>query len=634
MQPHGLTALLYTGLLCLTACGDSDGRDTDSDTDGGSGLTTTEDPTAGPGTDGTGSESSDSDPTGTNSDSETSQTTEDPTEDPTENPTETTQTTETTDDPTSESDSETEATTEDFCEQGTIVCEGNEAKICDGMGGFEGIETCPEECAPDLGCVTCLPGTGTCQGEESMICNDQGSGWEPYESCDPLQGLSCDEQTGFCSGSCSKAAIGASYIGCDYYPTVTQQLDSYVNGSQYAVAVANTSNQMATVTITRGDNPVNTVMVNPGSVQVVPLPWVNDLVMGTGPSKVVADGAYRLRSNQPVTVYQYNPLAANVTNDASLMLPVNVWSGEYVVAAWPFWASYPGFYSVTAKEDNTTVTLTPPASGGANPQPGGGVAADGTGVVTLNAGDVLQVVTANGNDLTGTHIDADKPVQVLGGHDCTQVPIGITACDHLEESMFPVDTLATEYIVVPPVQVPNDQLEKAQVVRVIATKDETQVTFSPDQGADTTLMNAGDFVELVTTTAKFKVTADKKILVAQYMVGQSAGFGTSDPAMIVAVATEQYRTNYLFHAPVGWSANYVDIIAPDGAAVDVDGQPVMGFVPIDGTGFSLAHVNLSNAGDGNHEVTSAQKVGISVYGVLNYGSYWYPGGLDLALIPE
>jgi hypothetical protein len=45
-------------------------------------------------------------------------------------------------------------------------------------------------------------------------------------------------------------------------------------------------------------------------------------------------------------------------------------------------------------------------------------------------------------------------------------------------------------------------------------------------------------------------------------------------------------------------------------------------------------VKLSNAGDGNHTVNSDQKVGISVYGVLNYGSYWYPGGLDLNVIPQ
>ncbi|MCA9717338.1 MAG: IgGFc-binding protein, partial [Myxococcales bacterium] len=163
---------------------------------------------------------------------------------------------------------------------------------------------------------------------------------------------------------------------------------------------------------------------------------------------------------------------------------------------------------------------------------------------------------------------------------------------------------------------------------------DTQLTFEPDQGVNTTLAMPGQFVEIPQTTNSFKVSSNNKILVAQYMVGQGANFGTSDPAMLVAVATEQYRTNYLFHAPTGWSGNYVDIIAPDGVSVNVDGAPVMAFAPIGATGFSVAHVKLNNNGDGNHTVESAAKIGISVYGVLNYGSYWYPGGLDLALIPE
>ena len=158
------------------------------------------------------------------------------------------------------------------------------------------------------------------------------------------------------------------------------------------------------------------------------------------------------------------------------------------------------------------------------------------------------------------------------------------------------------------------------------------VTFEPDQGADTVLMNAGDFIELASTQAAFLVSADKKILVSQYMVGQSAGFGTSDPAMLVAVATEQYRTSYLVHAPTSWQANFVDIIAPDGADVEVDGMTVMDWSPIGDTGFSVAHEPLANGGDGNHSIESNQKVGISVYGVQSFGSYWYPGGLDLTKI--
>ena len=108
----------------------------------------------------------------------------------------------------------------------------------------------------------------------------------------------------------------------------------------------------------------------------------------------------------------------------------------------------------------------------------------------------------------------------------------------------------------------------------------------------------------------------------------------ADPAMIIAVPTAQFRSSYLFYAQTGWQANYVDIIAPDGSATTVDGAPVNNFKTIGNTGYSLAHVKLSNAGDGSHNVMSDKKVGITVYGVVNYGSYWYPGGLDLDVIPQ
>ena len=517
------------------------------------------------------------------------------------------------------------------CGAGDIVCDGTTAQTCDGMGGFSSETPCPKQCADGVGCVECVPGSFQCVGQVSQLCNEQGSGYADHQDCDPVQGLSCDPNSGQCTGACA-ALDSLSYIGCDYYPVVTQQLDAYVGGNPYAVAVANTTAQPASITITRGGNPVANDMVPANSVKAIPLPWVNELALGTGPSSLVVDGAYRLRSNQPVTVYQYNPLNADVTNDASLMLPVNTWTGNYVAASWPYWIAYPGWVSVTARFDGTTVTVKAP-KGGQPTQAGGGIDGAGNGVVVMNEGDVLQVLSAGGGDLTGTLVNADKPIQVLGGHECTNVPIEITACDHLEEAMFPIETLATEYIVVPPSQ-ESGNAEKAVIVRVIASEANTTLTFDPDQPAAKLLANAGDFVELPMSIAKYVVKADKKILVAEYMVGQDAGYGTSDPAMVLAVPSAQYRTSYLFYAQPGWSSNYVDIIAPAGSAVQVDGAPVGNFVPIGATTFSLAHVPLSNAGDGSHNVTADQKVGISVYGVLNYGSYWYAGGLDLAVIPQ
>ncbi|MCY1004555.1 IgGFc-binding protein [Nannocystis pusilla] len=518
------------------------------------------------------------------------------------------------------------------CAEDTLQCDGNVEKICDGMGGFKSETPCAEVCAEPLGCVACEPGTSKCEGDQVMVCNDQGE-WVAGDSCDPLLGLACDANFGQCVGAC--ANLGTSYIGCEYYPTVTQQLDVYVGpGNPYAVAVANTTANAATVTVHRGPNQVAQQMVAANSVAVITLPWVTQLTGGTGPTVKVTDGAYRLRSTQPVTVYQFNPLNADVTNDASLLLPVNTWTGNYLAAAWTHWNPYPGFIAITAHQDGTVVNVKAPKNG-VPTQAGGGIDAQGNGNnITLDDGDVLQITSANGGDPTGTIVTANKPIQVIGGHDCTQVPIGTVACDHLEESMFPIEALAKKYIVAPPVQVPNNALEKAVIVRVVASEDNTTLTFTPDQPGNKVLAKAGDFVQLAQSTNKYVVEADKKILVTEYMVGQGANFGTSDPAMLVAVPSEQFRSSYLFYAQTAWSANFVDIIAPNNSMVQVDGAAVNNFAAIGASGYSLAHVKLSNAGNGSHTVTSNNKVGISVYGVIDYGSYWYPGGLDLDVIPQ
>ncbi len=320
------------------------------------------------------------------------------------------------------------------------------------------------------------------------------------------------------------------------------------------------------------------------------------------------------------------------TNDASLLLPVNTWGNSAVtVAREQLNGSIPGLYAVVASQDQTTVTLSPSATG-TTVKPGGGVAANGTGTIVLNEGDVLQVFD-NGGDVTGTRIDADKPIQTFGGHVCTYIPSNVTACDHLEEAIPPLTAVGKEYIVTVPLIAAGQT--KNRMVRVVATEANTTIAYEPAQGgAPTSLTNAGDYFEISQTTADFRITSDKKILVAEYFTGQNAGGNAGDPAMTTQVPIQQYRTNYLVHAPTNYSSSFANVVAPTGATVNVDGSPVSNWTVIGATGYSVARVQLSNAGDGNHTLTSSEKFGITVYGYGQYTSYWYPGGLDLTLIPQ
>ena len=55
--------------------------------------------------------------------------------------------------------------------------------------------------------------------------------------------------------------------------------------------------------------------------------------------------------------------------------------------------------------------------------------------------------------------------------------------------------------------------------------------------------------------------------------------------------------------------------------------------PIGTTGYSVMRVQLAKNADGNHDLSGDKAFGVTVYGYGQYTSYWYPGGLDLDLIP-
>jgi hypothetical protein len=542
------------------------------------------------------------------------------------------------------------------CQPGERRCRGLTLETCTG-GTFATTAVCPTACDASLGCTSCQPDTGTCDGATSHACRSDGTGYEDV-FCDPVQGMTCGER-GVCEGACSPIALGETYVGCDYWPTVTgNMVSSYYD---FAVAVSNTTGAAAMVTIDGGALGAPLVFpVAPESTVVQRLPWVAalklcnqlDASLCRAPAlgALAAGGAYHLRASAPVTVYQFNPLdfykpgapTNSYSNDASLLFPTNAWRGNYLVAAWPVLTdgvvAWPSELVVTAHQAGTQVTITTRAGTSA----AGGAPAFIAGVpqtVTLGAGDALEITSITG-DLTGSTVTSTRPVEVFGAHYCAYAPnipsIEYGYCDHLEESMFPIDALGDAYVVVAPAVTTIPQ-GKEEMVRIIATEPGTTLSYDPPvPGAATTIAAPGDFVEIGRNAASFVVTANHKVLVSQYMEGSQVAGNTGDPSMALAVPVDQYRSSYLFHAPTNYTTNYVDVIAPTGTSVILDGTVLGGFTPIGGSGYAVARVTPLGAGprgDGNHAISSSSPFGISVYGYGQDTSYWYPGGLDLELVP-
>jgi hypothetical protein len=471
------------------------------------------------------------------------------------------------------------------------------------------------------------------------------------DSCDPLLGLTCDPDVGMCVGACAPSQLGTSYVGCEYYPVVTANMVDEV--FDFAVVVANSSAVDATVTFDGGSlaAPI-TATVPAGRVTVQNLPWQQALKLcDTNPSDCqgvfqptsafAIGGSYRVRSTQPVTVYQFNPLEYTLdgtqysyTNDASLLLPTNAWRNDYYAAAYPAAGGFPGMLAVIADSDDTHVTIDARASTPAL----GVVPAIGPGLpqtLTLNRGDVIELASING-DYTGSHVTSNKPVEVISGHYCTDIPLNTSACDHLEESMFPTETLGSHYVVNAPAMDPLPA-GKVEVVRIIATRANTTISYDPAQpGVESLLAEPGDMIEIANNSSSFAINASAPVLVAQYMEGEQMGGGQGDPAMALAVPVEQFRSSYLFHAPINYQSTFVDVTAPLGATVMLDGTQ-LSFAPIGTTGYAVARAEDIDTGpnhDGNHTITGNMKFGITVYGYGQYTSYWYPGGLDLMTIIE
>ncbi len=478
--------------------------------------------------------------------------------------------------------------------------------------------------------------------------------------------------------TCAGAAATKSYVGCDYWPTVTG--NTVWSIFDYAVVVANASTQSASITITGPNGTNKTGSVAPGQLQKFFLPWVTELkgpdfdqdtsVTGTAftASVISHGGAYHLVSSVPVTVYQFNAIeykpaggppskdwsacpndmgagvsCYSYSNDASLLLPSTAMTGNYRVMAQKGWsesgmAILGPYFTVTATANGTSVTVK--TSAAAQVLAGGGIPTQngvGTFTFALNQGDVAEIIGQPGDqdDFSGSLVTATQPVQVITGVQCIYQPEGTPACDHIEESVFPAETLGQHYVVTPPTS-PNGNVV-GHVVRVFGNVDGTTLTYNPSKppGCPSSI-NAGQVVDCGQVATDFDIQGNNAFGVGSYSLGGSLvdpSGGEGDPDQSFAIAVEQYRPAFIFLAPDDYDVSYVDIIGPTGVTVTVDGAAVGAFTAVGSSGYGIARYKLGvGSNNGAHTLSATQPVGIQVMGYGSYTSYQYPGGSNLTAI--
>lgn len=529
----------------------------------------------------------------------------------------------------------TETTAAPACTPDEVDCvSATEVAVCGPDGQFDPPTTCPDGgvCVADIGCVACNPGDVRCDGQVLQECSDANV-WEDLQTCSSAQGLTCDAGDAACTGVCAPGSLEMTASGCEFYAVTALQL--YQNGGIFAIVVENPGDTDATVTVSQNEDFMPVIeTVAAGSVAVIELPFVMglwDAIVG----KLIYDGAYHIESDRPVRVIQYNTLNITASTDSSLLWPKHTWGADYFVASYESTpvpnSFYRGWWAAIAGSDETSVEAT--ALPGTKAKAGPGVGVDGNGKAPLNTGDVLEILAADDGDITGTRLVADKPIQVLGGHECSFMPAGVGFCDHLEDAMLPVSQLGTEYVLAAPVLANPPTERRSQVVRVIATEADTALSYDPPQpGAPTAIAGPGEFIELPPSAEHLVLVSDKPVLVAQYMVGTQFDDYPTDPSLLATLPVARWHTSHYVHALPEWLPLDIDILAPTGATVTVDGMPVTDFEDVGNSPYQVAHVRFDDD-PGLAEIESDQPIAVNVYATSSNTpstSYWHSAGGSLA----
>lgn len=555
------------------------------------------------------------------------------------------------------------------CDPGTVIgCAGITAqRVCNAAGNAYVERTCSDPAAPycfggECGTQICAPGSRSCEddGRYTTLCAESGEEWIRSEECNPRDDLVC--ANGECVSGCAAALKNPAYIGCEYWSVDLPQYEDPFGDPRvvpHAVVVANTGNRTAEVLVeTRSGIPLvdRTVSVEPGAVATINFPRAD--VENTSRSM----NSFRISTSEPVVAYQFNPLndVGVASNDASLLLPANAIGREYYVLSYPSGPSdaplleFPpqtGWFTIVGTSSQPTTVDITFSSNLINPPEGDhdlmNVRAGETVRFSLEQFQVMNfeakttISPMSTGDLSGTHIVADRPIVVFAGHE--EAVIGGCCADHLEQQLFPVNTWGTRY---PAVHSPPRGSEP-DLWRVIAANDNTRITTVPAiSGLDGITLNAGEWVEVEvgpgqTTGGSFEIVGTRPIMVAQYIVSQEHEAITNtrgDPAMVLAVPAEQYRSDYRVLTPDGYADDYFTVIRPFGAVVELDGTPLpdSSFTRFGTEEYEFAHIPVE-PGPHFFEAPAGDRFGIAGFGYNNAVSYGYPGGLNLATefeIPE
>jgi len=519
-------------------------------------------------------------------------------------------------------------------------------------------------CSPDLRSVT------TDEGVLVQACHDD-------EQC----------ANGQCLSACDAAATNETSVGCDFYAA---QLN---RSGCFAAFIANTWATPVTLTAEYAGTALDmtkmaripsgsgtSITYTPLAGNVLPAGEVAILFLDdgfcstvtgvelpqtrTGSDRVLASGidhAVHITTDRPVSAYTINPYGGgdSAVTSSTMLLPTSTWDTNYVaVDVFAEFQDRGLTTQIVAMADATEVTILPTGQILA----GGTVAASPAGVsqtYQLNRGEMLEL--SNHEGLSGSPIQATKPVGVWGTTQALGIPKDTLDVDSGHVEIPPVRALGSEYVAVRYRNRVAGAPEETPPWRLLGVVDGTTLEYEPARppGAPTTL-SAG---QLVTFQAEgqFVVRSQGKSY-PFYMAQHMTGCRILDPDMPVGcpggpetinvISSAQYLDRYVFFSDPTYPETDVVVVrerAPDGTfkAVNLDcAGDLSGWTSV-GKNFEYTRVDLVRddfvkqgaCDNGRHEIKSDGPFSLTVWGwgtaeIQRAVSYGYTGGAGIREVTE
>lgn len=303
---------------------------------------------------------------------------------------------------------------------------------------------------------------------------------------------------------------------------------------------------------------------------------------GTGSTGLFRKKGIHIQSDVPIAVYSH--IYGSASAGASLLLPVSTWGYRYhcINSTQRYATNCFSWAYVIAKEDSTIVEITPSQITKTDPftslQPG--VATS----IQLQKGQIYAVLGEivgsgpDGNELTGTKIrslSAGKPIAVFSGSSRTTNPAscGAGGGDNDMVQLFPLHTWGKNYATAPLPSSSSAAAATANTFKVMVNDPQTVVMRN---GLVLTGLINNHYYKYESNTPDY-ITADKPVLVAQFMQGGACNLGTGDPEMfyLSPIGSGIKKVNSLRTSRESVSINYASIIIPTAGISSLlfDGSP-------------------------------------------------------------